>query len=174
MAQRPDGWWYPYIFVAFFAVVVAVNGVMIYFAISTFNGLRATDHFRKGLAYDDAIAMQKAQEERGWTLAVTTTAQDPQPTAEGGTVYPATVRLRFTDRAGDPVTGLTLRARAVRPTQVGHDFTLTFNSLGEGLYGTVADFPLPGAWDLMIGAQRQGEMVYRHEERVVLRPDRTG
>jgi nitrogen fixation protein FixH len=41
--------------VSFFAVVTAVDGIMIYQAISTFGGLETKDAYRKGLSYNQVL-----------------------------------------------------------------------------------------------------------------------
>ena len=60
--ERPDGWWYPYIFVVFMAGVFVVNGVMVYFALDTFSGLETRDAYRKGMQYNRNIEKARAQE----------------------------------------------------------------------------------------------------------------
>ena len=47
---RQPGWWYPWIFVGGMLVVIAVNGVLITMAVSTFSGIETEEHYRKGLA----------------------------------------------------------------------------------------------------------------------------
>ncbi|MCW8952841.1 MAG: FixH family protein, partial [Rhodospirillales bacterium] len=53
--NRKPGWWYPWIFVGGMTIVVIVNGIMIYFALSTFTGLETRNHYEKGLAYNTNI-----------------------------------------------------------------------------------------------------------------------
>lgn len=65
---RKDGWWYPYIFVAGFAVVVTANLIMMYFATSSFTGLETKSAYERGNAYNAQIAAQEAQDRLGWTV----------------------------------------------------------------------------------------------------------
>ena len=90
-------------FVGFFMTVFAVNGVMIYEAVSTFGGLETPDAYRKGLAYNQRIAQGEAQEQRGWrdTLAYA-------PETER-------VRIDMTDHAGAAVPDLVISGEMGRP-----------------------------------------------------------
>jgi nitrogen fixation protein FixH len=160
--QRPRGWWYPYIFVGAFAVVLAVNAALYYFASSTFTGLFTDKAYEKGLAYNDALAAEEAQRRLGWTVEAEVT---PGP-AEAGR-RPADLAVRFADRDGRPVGGLTVSALLRRPTQAGHDLRVELRSLGPGRYGAPVVLPLPGQWDLQVVATG-GPADYRLNRRITL------
>ena len=53
---------------AFFGVIFAVNGAFLYFALGSHSGVVAVEPYRKGLAYNQAIAAAEAQERRGWRM----------------------------------------------------------------------------------------------------------
>src|SRR5690242_7131073 len=58
----------PWLFVAGFALVIAVNGIMMWFAIGSFSGLYS-DHARdRGLNYNQVMAEQRARDALGWTI----------------------------------------------------------------------------------------------------------
>jgi nitrogen fixation protein FixH len=157
---RPRGWWYPYIFVGLFAIVIAVNGTLAYFATSTFTGLETEGAYDKGLAYNTNLAMARAQAELGWT--VDTTAE---PVAGEGARMALTVTYK--DRDGKPVEGLEVSVRVIRPTTKGHDHTVTLEPMGKGVYGIVHPLPLRGVWDLDIAALGK-DVSYQHAKRVVI------
>ena len=68
--EHRRGHWYPWLFVGFFGLVFAVNAVMIGIALSTWTGLETRDHYRKGVAYNEVIDKQAAQQARGWQASL--------------------------------------------------------------------------------------------------------
>lgn len=160
-ATRERGWWYPYIFVGGFLVVVAVNASMAYFATSTFSGISTDGAYLKGLAYNQNLAMAKAQEALGWTVETKV-----KPVADTQVVK-AEVIVSYRDRDGKAVEGLDVRARLVRPTAKGHDMDLPLPSLGNGTYGGTYTLPLNGVWDMDMVATGT-DVAYEHAQRFVI------
>lgn len=54
----------------FFAVVVAVNGVFIVYALRTHPGLSDANAYQAGLAYNRVLADVEAQRQLGWHVAL--------------------------------------------------------------------------------------------------------
>lgn len=151
VAGRQPGWWYPWIFVGGMLIVIAVNAVLVILAVSTFSGLETTDHYRKGLAYQDALDATARQAKRGWSVQV-----DFQPRTAGaasGGQSSGELALVFADRNGAPLERLEVEAQLTRPTQSGFDQTVVLESEGGGRYRTSIVFPLPGQWNLRILAR---------------------
>ena len=159
--RRADGWWYPWTFVAGMLVVIAVNIVMVIYAIGTFPGLETDDAYRKGLAYNQTMAAARAQEERGWhvdvryapagTLAAAGAAAGAVGAHEGELV------VTVVDKAGQPLYGLDVTAALIRPTREGFDKSLTLAPGAAGEYRGEAVLPLPGQWDVRVSARRGNE-----------------
>lgn len=151
-AGRPPGWWYPWIFVGGMLIVIAVNVLLVILAVGTFSGLETTDHYRKGLAYQDALDAAARQAERGWRVQVD---YQPRP-AVGGSGGPSSgdLAIVFSDRDGRPLEQLEVEARFTRPTQAGFDHKAVLDSQGGGRYRAAISFPMPGQWDLRILARR--------------------
>lgn len=101
MSARRDGW-IPWVFVGGMLVVVAVNAVMIYLALSTFTGLTTAQSYDRGRAYNRVLEEAARQEALGWTAQV----------AARGERLSVTV----TDREGRAVEGI-LAAELVRPIE---------------------------------------------------------
>lgn len=158
---RQPGWWYPYIFVAGFGVVLAVNGTLAYFATSTFTGISTTDAYEKGRLYNQNLALAKAQAELGWQVE---TKLVPASTADGHKVE---IRIDYRDRDGKPVDGLRVIAGMVRPTTTGYDHEVALSSLGNGAYGGIFALPLAGVWDMEVAAVGEG-VAYQHAQRFVI------
>ena len=58
----------PWLFVAGFAVVIAVNATMICFAVGSFSGLYTPAPRARGLHYNAIMAEQKARDALGWRV----------------------------------------------------------------------------------------------------------
>ena len=50
--------------IAFFGVMVLVNAIFLYLAVSTFSGGDASNAYRKGLHYNETVEAAKRQAER--------------------------------------------------------------------------------------------------------------
>lgn len=162
-SARQPGWWYPWLFVAAFALVIGVNGVMIKLAVGSFSGLQTAHPYERGLDYNATIAAARAQAELGWQVefAATETSRDQ---AGGRTVA---VTAQFLDRNGRPLTGLQVRALLLRPAAQGYDLEIDLAEQGGGRYAAETALPLPGQWDLTIIAHSGAES-WQESRRILL------
>lgn len=85
--------WIPWVFVGGMLLVVVVNGVLIFSAISTFTGVSVGQAYDKGRTYNHVLHEAARQDALGWTTRVTldaqritTTALDRNGTAIAGAV----------------------------------------------------------------------------------------
>lgn len=167
--KRPDGWWYPWIFVAGFAIVLSVNVTMIFFATTTFNGLETADPYEKGVAYNKEIAAADAQAALGWSGDFSVAGV--RPSGEEG--RQAALRFRVQAKDGSPVDGLVVVAELRRPTKAGMDQKVELLPSAPGEYGAVVTVPLAGLWDVRVistrGAGTPAEQVFRLNSRITLR-----
>ncbi|CCG42911.1 FixH family protein [Magnetospirillum molischianum] len=147
-ADRRPGWWYPYIFVAVFGVVVAVNATMAWLAGSTFPGLSAERAYDKGLAYNQALEAARRQEALGWSVMTMT---DPIPNGSG-----IVIAQTYRDRDGHPIDGLQVRVHLSRPAVQNDDRNVVLSPSGPGDYAVIVVLPLPGLWDLQAVAEGGG------------------
>lgn len=146
--------------IGFFLIVFAVNAVMIYKAESTFGGLDTDNAYRKGLTYNDRIEAAEEQAKLGW--------QDKLD------YVPETHRMRvsLTDKAGEPLPGLTVTATLQRPTTSQFDQKLPLAPTGGALYeASVAELE-PGWWTVNISAHRgnEGGPLYEARRRLWIKP----
>lgn len=138
-ASRQPGWYIPWIFVGVFMIVMAVNGVMVHFAMSSWTGVETENHFIKGLGYNNDLAGARAQAERGWQVEPQFTSTEPRK---------AVVAITARDKAGHVLKDATVTVTMIRPTAEGHDKSLTLPYLGEGRYGAPVELDLEGQWDM--------------------------
>jgi nitrogen fixation protein FixH len=156
MRTRQAGWWWPWAFVAFFVVVIAVNGTMVGFAFASWTGIDTPDHYRRGLAYNRAIAAEEAQRRRGWRAEFKSVGTGPRH---------ATIDLVMHDRKGEALVALDAGVRFVRPTSGGHDFSVPLHHVGGGRYEAKVEFPLHGLWAAEVWARR-GKALHRITKRI--------
>lgn len=56
----------PWYFVGAFVLLLSINGIMVYTPVSTGTGVFTDKAYKPGLAYNDFLAAQEAQQQRGW------------------------------------------------------------------------------------------------------------
>ncbi|MEQ9812760.1 MAG: FixH family protein [Azospirillaceae bacterium] len=152
--------WIPYSFFAMFGVILAVNGVMLYMALSTFNGLSTDGAYDRGLAYNEALAAEAAQAALGWEVGLDFVQAGP---------LAGRLAVTAVGPGGHVIDHAAVTVLVRRPTNEGRDFTLSLPaSPGEG-YAATLDFPAPGQWDLRVTiAHADGD--YRVDRRIWVRP----
>lgn len=123
--------WIPWAFVGGMAVVVAVNGVMAWLAISTFTGVTVPRSYERGRGYEAVLAEAARQDALGWTAEVT---------LAGGAL-----RVVATDRDGRPVHGR-IEGVLLRPLE-GTELPLAFTPTGSGRWAAEVQPPQRGQWE---------------------------
>lgn len=153
--------WIPWAFVVFMGVVVAVNGVMVYFALSTFTGTTIDRAYERGRLYNQVLAEAERQAALGWRFELRWT-----PASE-----PHTGRLvvAATDRSGAPLEGLAIEGKVLRPLGRPAPIPLALVQSGSGRY--VAPVMLDGAgqWEVRLAARRGADGPVEFRERIVVR-----
>lgn len=145
--------------VLFFGAIFAVNGAMVYFAISTFPGLEVASSYRAGQEYEAEVAAGKAQTDRRWRV--------------GGSVVPegpgARVAFDFVDSVGAAIEGLTVAVHLVHAVDPTHDHVATLSEVSPGHYQTdLADVP-DGHWSLEIEALRGDDRLFKSRNDLLIR-----
>lgn len=145
-------------FVVFFGVIFAVNGVFIYYALSTFPGLEVASSYKAGQDFAGDVAAGEAQAARGWTVdaAVRPVGDD------------ASVEIAFHDKAGAALDGLDVRVRLIHAVDPDHDHAASVPEVAGGTYRTVIAGVKAGLWDLTIEAYRGNERLFMSRNRLHL------
>jgi nitrogen fixation protein FixH len=152
--------WIPWAFVGFFLVVFAVNGALVWFALSSWTGLEADNSYERGLIYNRALEAEKEQAALGWHAGFSFA----QTGARRGML-----ELSLQDRDGADLRGAKVDALLVRPTREGFDFDLALTEREPGRYLAEVELPLPGQWEVRLAARAGGE-VYRLSPRIYVKP----
>lgn len=144
--------------IAFFAVVGAVNGVMIRFATATFGGVEESSPYQAGLAFNREIAAAASQNALGWNVQ----AHFSDLTTDEGQL---TVKIH--DNRNLPQADIRLEARLAHPSDQRRDHELAMIEGKPGNFaGTFARDP--GQWNLVIEAWRGDQRLFRSVNRVTL------
>jgi nitrogen fixation protein FixH len=157
-ARQLTGWRVLLYLVAFFGVVMAANGLMVYEAVSTMTGVDTDSAYQAGRMFERDVAMAKAQESRHWRVVAHVT-----PLLSG-----SQIEITARDEAGRPLTGMQASAAFQRPTDrhLDHDIALVEDSPGK-FHGNAEI--MAGQWELVIEISRNGEQLFRSKNRVVLK-----
>jgi nitrogen fixation protein FixH len=144
----------------FFAVVFAVNGVMIHEALSTFGGVETESAYQAGRKYEEDVAMARAQDARQWRVDAKV---EPMP---DGT---ARLDIVARDNAGHPLAGLDATAEFARPTDSRLDRRISVSESSAGRFRGGTEALPAGQWDLVIELSRHGDRLFRSVSRIVLK-----
>lgn len=130
MQPRRSGW-IPWAFVGGMLLVVAVNAVLVFFALSTFTGLTVSGAYDRGRAYNAVLAEAARQDALGWRAELV---------AEAGLL-----RVAVTDREGLPVPG---RLDGVlRAPLEGVELPLVLVAVAPGRWQAALEAPRAGQWE---------------------------
>jgi nitrogen fixation protein FixH len=134
----------PWLFVAGFGVIIAVNAVMIWFAVSSFSGLYSINPREQGLHYNDVLARQKLRDALGWKVDVAW-----QPSA-------SRMEVDVRDGAGLPLAGARVIASLVRPVEKRAPIAVAMDPVDIGRFTARIDLPAHGNWDIDIVVECAG------------------
>ncbi|HAC59698.1 FixH family protein [Parvibaculum sp.] len=149
-------------FILFFAIVFGVNGLMVYRALSTFDGVEVEGAYQKGRAYNDVLARMEAQRSLGWTSSIETDQV-------AGAGHETALRVTFADATGAPVRGLSVQGTFWRPVVAGEDRRMNLTETAPGAYEAVFDLEHPGNWLIRIAASGANGETFVEEKRVIIR-----
>jgi len=144
MEATKNSAWIPWAIVGFFAFFMVLLSNFAWIAFHTYPGQVTEEAYKKGLAYNNAIASADAQAKLGWK----TTLQTTQKNNDVGLVF------TLLDASGQPIDNAEVSVRASRVTQAGHDVQITLKPNAKGAYSGTMKLDWPGAWELRISATR--------------------
>lgn len=141
MEEEKSGW--PLAIIFFFAVVFMTNGILVYLAVSGFDGLVEDNYYEKGLRYNEVIRQEKRL---AWRITLSS-PDDLKP----GTANK--VKVVIFDKTGEPIGGAKVNLAVRRPATSRYDVEYELVPSGCAYHGTV-NVPLPGHWDILVRAEK--------------------
>jgi nitrogen fixation protein FixH len=145
--------------VGFFAIIFAVNGVLVKAATSTFGGVETTSSYKAGLMFEQEVAAAERQDALHWHV---------DGNLNLDRVGEAVLYLTVKDAHGVPVTGLTADARLWHPADSRRDHVIPLSRIGAGTFHGEAHAQ-SGRWELIIDFYRDQERVFRSHSQITLR-----
>jgi nitrogen fixation protein FixH len=146
-------------FLAFFGVVVTVNATMLTLALDTMPGTTTDSAYRASQRFNANLAAARMRAARGWMVDAHV-RRDPSGAAA------LTVGLAQSD--GVSIDGVAISARLMHPLHRTKDHAFDIARLAAGRFAGTADGVGPGSYDLVVLVERNGEMLYRSRNRIML------
>lgn len=143
----------------FFGVIILVNALMVSIALDTMPGTTVEGGYRASQRYNAELAAARIRDARGWAV-------EARVVRDAAGSAAATLSVR--DGEGAPVDRVTVDARLEHPVRRAADRRLDMARAGTGLYAGTADDVSPGVHDLVVEVRREGEVLYRSRNRIVL------
>lgn len=145
---------------AFFGVIFAANGVLVFFALQSWPGLATDKAYEEGIAYNRTLAAARAQAARGWRSAV----------VFAGARSAGDVSLRITAEGNVPLGDVQARILFQRPLREGFDVDVSLRRRGPGYFTAPVSLPLDGRWYAVVTAARDGQILYRMRHELMVKP----
>lgn len=144
--------------IGFFAVVLAVNGVLVQAATSTFGGLETGSSYKAGLMFKQEIESAQRQGALHWHI-------DGKLLRDRAGQVVLDISAR--DAQGLALTGLTAVAHLAHPADARLDQTIALKNTSAGAYRGEAQAQ-PGQWELIVDLYRGGDRLFRSRSRLTL------
>jgi nitrogen fixation protein FixH len=143
----------------FFGLIIAINVAFSVIAVRSFPGEDEKRSYLQGLRYNEKLAARDAQADLGWTATLEVVAAGDS----------TSISVRFADRNGRPVDGLSINGRMRRPATTRDDRALTFRDMGGGVYVADTGVLQPGGW-MFQGIATRGTERFEFERRMSWTP----
>ncbi|HQY73418.1 MAG TPA: FixH family protein [Aestuariivirga sp.] len=142
------------IIISFFAVIIAVNLTMAYFARSSWTGLVVKNSYVASQSFNRDAEIARQQQALGWQMTLK--------------VKREAVQFTVLDRDNQAMAGLRIRAVLQRPTDEAGDQHLKLRESGAGIYRTDAVIG-GGVWVADITAEKSDTELVRFVQRIFVK-----
>lgn len=149
------------------AMSVVACGVLVWVATRPDSPRPIKGYYQAAKAWDANEAVEDASRQLGWTVRYELPSEVPHYPG-----MPRPVDVRVATREGVPVSGLTGRVLAVRPSdaRLSQEGALTELPHAPGTYRTLVRLDEPGAWEVRLDARQQA-LRFVHATRVTVAAD---
>lgn len=149
------------------AMSVAACGVLVWVATRPDSPRPIKGYYEAAKTWDADEAVEEASVRLGWTVRYELPRDVPHYPG-----MPRPVDVRVTTREGAPVSGLSGRLLAIRPSngRLNQEGALTELPQAPGTYRTLVRLDEPGAWEIRLDARQQA-LRFVHAARVAVAAD---
>lgn len=148
----------------FFGTVFLANGIMVYYALSTFDGVETDNAYRKGRAYNHVLEADAVQQALGWQVSIETM---PSYTPDAIVLN---IAVTLVDRESVALDLPSLPISFWRPTVQGMDRATILTPVSPGKYVGQLELAQPGNWISRINTATPDGLPFVHEERLFIPP----
>ncbi len=139
--------------VSFFAVVIGVNMVLVYYANSSWSGLVVPNTYVASQHFDDDVAAQKAMQAKGWVS-----------TLDAGS---GRIAYKLADASGSPVGADEVVLSFQRPVSESEDRVVHLQMGQTGYFEAPSDLGT-GQWVVRVEVMSDGEVLYHESRRLIV------
>jgi nitrogen fixation protein FixH len=151
MTRTFTGWHMAAITISFFAIIIAVNLTLVFFASTSWTGLVVANSYVASQNFNRDAAEARQQQALGWQMKL---AFDR-----------GRARISILDRDNQPLPGLRMHAILQRPTDEAGDQDLKLQDGGAGIY--VSQVPISrGVWIADITVEGSDQKLMRFVQRI--------
>jgi nitrogen fixation protein FixH len=151
MTRTFTGWHMAAITISFFAVIIAVNLTLAFFASTSWTGLVVANSYVASQNFNRDAEIARQQQALGWQMNLTFNR--------------GLAKIAILDRDNQPITGLNIRTILQRPTDETGDQELKLQDIGTGIY--LAQVPISrGVWIADITVENSDRKLVRFVQRI--------
>ncbi len=147
----------PWVFAAGMTIVIAVNGVLVYFALGTWSGLVVARPYERGVQYNRVLETAMYQEALGWKFDIALVTESDA----------TRIVVQAWDSAGEPLRDLNLHATVERPVEKEGHVAELFREQQPGRYVATIERLRPGQWQTHVVAERGADSASTAQRRFI-------
>lgn len=147
------------IFLGFFGTILLANGIMMFLAARSYDGVVEADAYRKGRDYNLTLEAAREQERLGWQVDF---GEGEGP--DGG----RRAFARLLDRDGYPLEGYAVSMTYFSPVEEEEDRVLRLVHSGEGVYEGATTLARAGRYVLRLEVGDGERRIYRLEREIMV------
>ena len=148
----------------FFGTIFLANGIMVYYALTTFDGVETDNAYRKGRAYNHVLEADAVQQALGWQVSIETI-----PTYTPDAIV-LNIAVTLLDRENTALDLPPLPITFWRPTAQGMDRATTLTLVAPGKYVGQVELAQAGNWISRINTATPDGQPFVYEERLFIPP----
>ena len=146
--------------VSAFAIVIAANLTLAFFAVATFPGVEAKNSYVASQSFN---ARHDQHQALGWQVDLLYQQSDTKPETGQGQL-----RLHFTDQQNNTVIPVDVHLRVGAATHAGHDQTFVLqHNAADGVFQDNIDLP-PGNWVVYITATSASGIRFQQRRGIIV------